>query len=209
MDYNLKDDEEEIVEAFSHNMSTYGYHGFYSFFDSIQNGYLIYNEDDHWVYKFYVKGEMQVTKKYTNLYNLCLDILKELKIDDFDYRSRDIKVPKGTMVIISKSSDCPIDDIKQGVIFNSTYDREKNERIYQVLGDDNLLYTGVYGFKIFERVCFRTMEDYIADCEEELSKNNEDIKDLQMRNWALTCNIEELKGKMDDQFGRGEKYNGK
>ena len=76
MDYNLKDEEEEIIEAFSQNMSRYGYNGFYSFSNKILNGYLIYKQENYWIFELYVKGEITLIKKYTNIYNLCQQLFE-------------------------------------------------------------------------------------------------------------------------------------
>lgn len=204
MDYDLKEEEMEIIDAFGYEMEMYGYKGFYSFHEGIDNGYLIYKEDNHWVKSFVAKGEITKTKKYTNIYNLCLDIFDELKIDNFYFYKRDLKIPRGTRVIITKSTDCPIDEIRRGVIITSKFDETTSERIYQVLDDDGQIYDGLYGLKIYGDIYFRTMEDYIKDSEKEIADNVETIQELKGRSWALTFNIQEIYGDMDMEFGNGK-----
>lgn len=200
----LYEEEVEILEVFCFEMNQYGHKGYYSFYDNIPNGYFIYKEDSNWVLVFNEKGKATKEKKYTNIYNLCLDVLNELKIDDFDYNNRDLVIPRGTRVIITKSTDCPIDEINQGIIINSSINKKDNsqpERTYRVLGDDGKIYDGLYGLKLYGDICFRTMEDFIKDSEKDMVDNTDNIHYLVDRNWELYWTIQEVKGEKDRYLG--------
>ncbi len=193
----LLEEEIEIIEAFNHELELNGYGGFCSFSDFVDNGYYIYKENNCWLYNFNKKGVTVISKEFTNIYNLCLDILTEMKIETYSFEKGDLRIPKGTKVIISKPTDCPIDEMNLGEIVNSRLVHDKRnhaERVYEVFGDDEQLYTGLYGYKIYGDVFFRSIEDYIRDNEKELKENNDTIVSLQDLNTDITFNIEEAEG---------------
>ena len=202
MDYaidELLEEEIKIIEVFSYEMNEYGHKGYYSFYDNIPNGYSIYKEDGSWICDFNEKGKTISTKKYTNIYNLCMDILFSLQIDAFYYARTDLKIPRGTRVIITKSNDCPIDELRKGVIINSKLERDgaKSKIVYQVLGDDNEEYTGLYGINHYNEIYFQTMEDYIESIKEQIVDNTATIKELHDLNWSLYLNLNEITSEKD------------
>lgn len=198
---NLLEEEMEIINVFDHEMELYGHKGYYSFYEDVDNGYYIYKENSNcWVSCFNKKGKTVAFKKYTNIYNLCLDILEEMKVDDFYYLKRDLKIPYGTRVVITNSSDCLIDEFKMGAVVSSVLkhqDHSQDERIYQVFGDDGRLYSGVYGLKLYSDTCFRTMEDYIKDIENQRKENIETVKELFETNESLYFLLQEVNGEKD------------
>ncbi len=189
MDYNnLLEDEVEIIEIFNYELKEHGYQGYCSFYEEVVNGYFIYKDHDKWIYHFNKKGEVIVEKRYTNIYNLCLDILETLKIDAFYFNKMDLRIPRGTKVIITKDEDCLIDELNVGEIVGSNvvpYSSFENRRIYQVLGEDGNIYQGLYGYKMYGDICFRTLEDYIKDTKEQIEENRDTIKELHETNWDL------------------------
>ena len=55
MNYNaneLLEEEMEIIEIFIHELSLYGYKGYCSFYEKVDNGYYIYKDNDKWIYEF-------------------------------------------------------------------------------------------------------------------------------------------------------------
>jgi hypothetical protein len=120
-------------------------------------------------------------------------------------------MPKGTEVIITNVTDCPIDEIKKGVIIRSKLEQKehgKYERIYDVFGDDEKLYSGPYGLKLYGELCFRSLEDYVNDSEKEMRENIDTIEFLSEYNYDLSQNILEVMGMMDtflDSKGSGDR----
>lgn len=197
---DLLEEEIDIIDAFNYEMNLYGHKGFYSFTNFVDNGYYIYKDDGHWIVCFSEKGKVIKTKKYTNIYNLCLDILLKMNIETLPFQQRDWQMPRGTEVIITKNTDCPVDEIRKGVIIRSRVEMGEHghsERIYDILGDDELLYTGLYGLKLYSDITFRTMEDYIKDSEKEIKDNKDTIEYLSEYNLSLSQNLLEVMGMMD------------
>ena len=200
MNNDILEEEVEIIEIFNSELKAFGHEGYCSFYENVDNGYFIYKDNGAWMVCFNKKGETVYRKKYTNIYNLCLDVLSELKMDDFYFKKRDLRIPRGTRVIITKSTDCPIDEINKGVIINSSLEARDHgmpERIYQVFGDDGVVYTGLYGLKIYGDICFRTMEDYIADIDKQIAENSEAIRVMKDINWDLYLKGQEIIGEKD------------
>ena len=206
MNNELLEEEVEIIYAFRYEMDYFGHKGYYSFYDEIDNGYLIYKENNMWVYKFYDNGLVANEKKYTNLYNLCLDLFFELQMDDFYFAKMDLRIPRGTKVIISKSTDCPIDEIRTGTIIDSEIDKNtfQSERIYKVLGDDGMEYFGVYGMKIYNETCFLTLEDYLENTKEQIAEDKATIRELHDTIWSLYSNLESVNLIKDELFNDNE-----
>ncbi len=193
----LLEEEIDIIEAFNHELELSGHGGFCSFTDFVDNGYYIYKENNFWVVCFNEKGVTVTSKEYTNIYNLCLDILLEMKIETYSFETRDWRMPRGTKIIIGKPNDCPIDEIRLGVIVNSRLvhdDHNHSERVYEVFGDDEKIYTGLYGFKLYGDVFFRSIEDYIRDNEKDLKENNDTINSLKDLNQDIAYNIIDAEG---------------
>ena len=201
----LLEEEIEMINTFKHELKEFGHEGYCSFDNEVENGYYIFKEDDIWAYDFNKKGITTVSKRFTNLYNLFEDILNEMKIDTFYFEQRDLKMPKGTRVVITKPTDCPNDELNMGVIVGSNLEKKEygqSERVYQVFGDDGRLYTGLYGFKIFSDVCFRTIEDYIIDIEKQKKDNMTSIQELIDMNGELILIEEELLGEKDKYLNK-------
>ena len=205
MDYSengLLEEELEIIEVFNYEMNQMGYKGYYSFYSNVDNGYFIYKEGNIWVVNFNEKKQTTSQKKYTNIYNLCLDILNDLKISSFCFTQRNLKLPYGTKVIITKSTDCVIDEINEGIVVDSSlshHDNNESRRVYTVLGSDGKIYNGLYGLNMYSDVYFRTLEDYIRDITKEISENKESIQELYETNWNLYLML-------DDVINQKEKY---
>ena len=200
----LLEEEVEIISVFLKELKEYGHDGYCSFYEDVLNGYSIYKEDNYWVVNFNNKGKTIVSKKYTNIYNLCLDILDEMKVDDFYFQRRDLKIPRGTRVVITESTDCPIDELKMGVVVTSHLEKVEQrspERVYQVFGDDGRLYGGLYGLRFYGDTCFRTMEDYIKDVERERRENMETVEELIETNGELYFTLQEVLGEKDRYLG--------
>jgi hypothetical protein len=199
--YNeILEEEFEIIEVFNRELEIFGHKGYCSFTGDVENGYSIYKEDNYWVVEFYKKGMLTFCKKFTNVYNACLHIINEMQMDDFYFQKRDIRIPRGTKVIITTSTDCLIDELKMGVITNSYLvkkDHSQPERFYQVLDSDGRIYTGLYGLKMYGDICFRSMEDYIKDIEKQRLENIETVKELVDANRELYLQLQDVKGEKD------------
>lgn len=211
MNYNaneLLEEEMEIIEIFIHELSLYGYKGYCSFYEKVDNGYYIYKDNDKWIYEFNEKGETISIEKYTNIYNLCFDILEKFKIDMFYFNTRNIRIPHGTKVIISENKNCLIDEIKMGTILDSKivpFSSFEERRIYQVLGDDGNIYQGLYGFKIYGDICFRTIEDYIKDTKKEIEENKGMIQELHETNWELFFTLNDAINEKNKYFNNNKR----
>ena len=200
MEY-LLEEEREIIDAFLYELGVLGHTGYCSFEEEIDNGYLIHKDNNYWVVTLYKKehdNEKEVvnTKNYTNIYNACLDILDKMKADSYFFEGKNIKIPRGTRVIITNSTDCPNDEVSIGIVYDSYLEKMENgntERVYQVVDKDGRTITGLYGLKYYSDVCFRTMEDYIKDTERQRKENIESINSLIEANEDLYCLIEEVK----------------
>lgn len=200
----ITEEENEIIEVFKQELKVNGYDGYCSFDGNVSNGYFIYKEGRNWVVEFNKKGSITSSKKYTNIYNTCLDILGEMKIDSYRFEKKNLKIPRGTRVIITTKNDCPFDGINMGVIINSSLESRNNskpERVYQVFGDDDRLYSGIYGLSFYGDTCFRTIEDFIYDKEKEIKDNVETVKSLIEDNIDLYLSLEEIKGEKDRYLG--------
>ena len=207
----LLEEEIRIIEIFSYEMNTCGHKGYYSFYEDLDNGYSIYKDEGFWICNFSKKGEVVETRKYTNIYNLCLDVLFESQADTFYLARTDLIIPRGTKVIITKSNDCPVDVVRKGIIIGSELvhtDRAQSERIYQVLGEDGIIYKGPYGLKIYSEVCFRTYEDFIENTKEQIVENNANIRELHDTNWSLYLVLKDVtseKNRYLDDSGKSMK----
>ena len=200
----LLEEEFETIEIFRYVMNSFGHEGYYSFCNELENGYFIYKENKNWVLSFNKKGENVLKKKYSNIYNLCLDILEEQQIDDFYFKIRDIKIPSGTRVVVSSSNECPFDEIKWGVIINSELvlkDHSHSERIYHVMCSNGRIYDGPYGYKLDSDICFRTMEDYIKDITRQREVNIEISRIALEENQNLYFKLVEAQEEKDDYLG--------
>ena len=200
MNNELLEEEIEIIDSFNKEMDMYGHNGYCSFNKEVENGYFVYKEDNYWTVEFYEKGKMISCNRYTNIYNACTSIMDEMKIDKFFFLKRDIRIPRGTRVVITKSSDCIIDEVKMGVIVTSQLqqkDHSQPERVYQVFGDDGRVYMGLFGLKIYGDIYFRTMEDFIKDVENQRKENVETAKELIDTNIELYLKLQDIKGEKD------------
>lgn len=199
-DNKILEEEIEIISVFKYELKEFGRDGYCSFYEDVDNGYYIYKDNNIWIVDFNEKGKTISSKRYTNIYNLCIDLLNEMKIDTFYFDLRDIEIPRGTRVVITTPNDCPQDELNLGVIVGS--DLQKNERghsirTYQVFGDDERLYTGMYGLKLYGDICFRTIEDYLKDIEKQKKENQEIIQELVDTNGDLIFLEQELLGEKD------------
>ena len=210
---DLLEEELEIITVFNYIMDRRGHNGYYSFYDNVENGYYIYKDDGKWVVNFNEKGQTTIQKKYTNVYNLLLDVLNDLKISSFYLVQNDLRMPRGTRVIISKSTDCIIDEIKSGIIVDrkkqALYGSNKPERIYTVLGDNGKVYTGSYGLNVYGDVCFRTMEDYIKDITNEIEENKGTMQELYETIWELYLTLNEVVDKKREYLEENNKAKNK
>lgn len=210
MDYNtneLLEEEIEIIEIFNNELARYGHRGYCSFYENVENGYFIYKEDGRWIYQFNEQGKLKYEKRYTNICNLCLDILSDLKIDSLYYIRLDFKIPRGTRVIITKSTDCPADEVNMGIITESSivhFGNAKPVRIYRVLGDDGKTYRGIYGLRISSDVYFRTLEDYISDTKEQIEENKEAIQELHEMNWDMFLALSDVISSKEKYLGENK-----
>ena len=199
----LLKEEIEIIEIFCNEMDRCGHKGFYSFYDNIFNGFYIFKERNVWIVRYNEKGKNKSEKRYTNIYNLCVDVLNDLRIGLFYFAIRDIRIPRGTRVVITKSIDCMIDDIKEGVIINSSIKVRGStpEICYEVKGDDGKIYNGFYGLRLWDEICFRTMEDYIKDVNNEIEENEDTIDELRETNISLNNDLEYIMSKKKELLG--------
>ena len=191
----MTEEEQKIIDVFSQELKEFGHDGYCSFTDNVDNGYYTFKDGDNWVYDFNEKGKTIKTERYTNIYNLCIDILEEMKIDTFFFKQRGVAIPKGTIVIITKQDDCPKDEILHGRVIGSFQEKKEHggyEVFYQVIGDDERIYTGPYGLNYCNQVFFRTMEDYIKDIEKERKINIDTIKALVETNEELFVSLQEV-----------------
>jgi len=206
MDYSVKGiiEELEIMTVFNHEMNENGYKDNYSFYESVDNGYYIYVNNGQWNVDLKKDGKVIYKKKYTNIYNLCLDILKELKISNVYFEKRMLRIPCGTRVIINNINEEVNSEINEGIIIENNK-RCNNRYIYKVLGDDGKEYCGLYGLNNYTEIYFCTMEDYITDMNNQIEDNNYFIRNLHDINWDLCLKLNSLISQKEKYLEEKEK----
>lgn len=202
MDDYILEEEQEIIDAFLYELGVLGHAGYCSFDDVIDNGYQIHKENNYWVVTLYRKEydkarEIVTSKNYTNVYNACMDILEEMKADSYFFEGKNIRIPKGTRVVISKSDDCPKDEINIGIVVSS-YLRD-GERVYEVVDSDGRTIDGcLYGLKYYSDTYIRTMEDCIKDAKKQIAGNIENIRQLVEENDELFFRQQDVQVEIDN-----------
>ena len=192
---NVNDDEKYIMEVFLNLMNQIGYGNLFVFGVDESSRYSIYKDENNWILR--EKSNWGVEEGYyTNLYNLCFDLIKKVP----DNKKRDlclrifqtnIIIPDGTEVLIfNRIKGCELDEKKyiKGKIIGQK-ESEKNckhriswhDKLYIVHGSDNEYYLGKYG-SANEGYYFKTIEDYITHIFDIIDGNCKKINDLKNEN---------------------------
>lgn len=113
-------------------------------------------------------------------------------------------VPNGTQVLIFKyvrewGSNQDNEHFISGIITSSKESEDLSyhgspyfEQIYKVLGEDGKEYYGTYGNGLVGNAFFRTIADHTAYLESVISRNNQQIENLENKNCAYIQTINDL-----------------
>ncbi len=185
---NVSNDEQYLIYVFNNLMSQIGYNSLYKFNENGDNGYYIYKEDGNWLLIKKSHGVEISLSRYSNLYNLCLDIIKKMDRNGeicLNYFLANAIIPKDTEVLIFKRlKDGKLDNggyLKGKIIGKKKMSNTVNNRTYLIQGEDNQHYTGSY-FDTNEGYFFKTIEDYLANIISVIENNNKTISDLNKEN---------------------------
>ena len=164
-DYDLQEQEENyIVEQFMTVMNSEGYGKSYSFDENITNEYLIYKNNYKWVLEYNDDGHWE-TKEFTNIYDLCVSLLRYLNIDTYGYGLElddMIRIPRGTKVVTTESNF--FNDINTGFITDSYISSSTGAIMYDIITDDDRIITAtrkIKGNNTEQVPYFVTIESFI------------------------------------------------
>lgn len=191
---NMSLDEKKLFDIFSQVMNEVGSYNPLNVGNDLNGGCLIHKEDNMWILSLRDNGNIKVFRRYTNLYNLCLDIIR--KMDDEKRTSclnlfiANVIIPSDTEVLIFKrNKDYEFDETNyiKGRIIN----KETNEiwihgsafknNTYIVEGEDGNIYTCKYGNN-YNGYFFKTFEDYIGHIMYLIGCNNKKIEEIKKEN---------------------------
>ncbi len=181
---NVSNDEQYLIYVFNNIMNQIGYNNLYKFNVNGYNGYFIYKEDGNWLLLKKSHGIEISLSRYSNLYNLCVDIIKKTDRNGeicLNYFLANAIIPKGTEVLIFKRlKDGELD--KGGYIKGKIIGKKKmSNQSYFIQGEDNQHYLGRY-FDTNEGYFFKTIEDYLGHIISVIENNNKTIEDLNKEN---------------------------
>ena len=134
-EYLQFEEENEIIEQFMTIMNSEGFGDSYSFDENIASDFLIYKNNYKWALEYNNDGHWE-TKEYTNIYDLCLSVLRYLDINTDGFENDHwLKIPRGTKVVATESSF--FEDMVTGVIIDSYHSGSQDETFYEILTDDD------------------------------------------------------------------------
>ena len=187
-------DEKKLFDVFSQVLSEVGSYNPLTTENSLTVGCSIHKENNMWILSIKDNGNIKVFRRYTNLYNLCLDIIR--KMDDekrtfcLNLFLSNVVIPSDTEVLIFKRiKDYEFDETNyiKGRIINKEnseiwiHGSAFNNNTYIVEGEDGNIYTCKYGNN-YNGYFFKTFEDYIGHIMYLIGCNNKKIDEIKNKN---------------------------